>query len=105
MSSLIRKSGICLILVAFVFSMIGSALHAASKHELFELSKNIKQTKSQISNLQAELRKLNEEGGPQAQEQAQVIMAQIKELREQLKGMEKNLEHLKNGTAVELEAY
>lgn len=104
MNSLTRKAGICLILVAFVFSLLGSALQAASKQELFELGKNIKQTKSQISNLQTELHKLNEEGGPQAQEQAQVIMAQIKELKEQLKGMEKSLEQLKNGNEVDLGA-
>ncbi len=95
MSSLIRKHGICLILAAFVFSLIGSALHAVTKHEIFELSQQIKAKKAEITSLQAELRKLNEEGGPEAQEKAQIIMEQISELREQLRVLNKNLDELK----------
>ncbi|MDD3146492.1 MAG: hypothetical protein PHD82_04240 [Candidatus Riflebacteria bacterium] len=95
MSSLTRKHGICLILVAFIFSLVGSALHAVTKHEIFELSRQIKAKKAEIASLQAELRKLNEEGGPDAQEKAQIIMEQIRELREQLNELNKNLEKLK----------
>lgn len=101
MSSLIRKNGICLILVAFVFSLLSSALFATTKHEMFELSQQIKNVKGQIRDLHSELHKLNEEGGPDAQEKAQIIMSQICELKERLRTMEKNLEQLKKGVQPE----
>ncbi|HMM58509.1 MAG TPA: hypothetical protein PKC25_00095 [Candidatus Rifleibacterium sp.] len=95
MSSFNRKSWLCLILLAFVFSLTGSTLLAVTKHQIFELSQQIKQKQSQVNKLYAELRKLNEEGGPEAQEKAQVIMAEIVELKEQIGELQRNLEQLK----------
>ncbi len=95
MSSFNRKSWLGLILLAFVFSLTGSTLFAVTKHQIFELSQQIKQKQSQVNKLYAELRKLNEEGGPEAQEKAQVIMAEIVELKEQIGELQRNLEELK----------
>lgn len=105
MSSLSRKNGICIILFAFVLSLIGSALHAASKHEIYQLSQQIKQKQNQINTLYAELRKLNEEGGPEAQEKAQIVMAQICELKQELGELQKDMQKLKKAAGLEEEAF
>lgn len=98
MNSLTKKHGICLILLAFVLSFIGSSLQAATKQEMYQLGKEIKSTQTQISSLYAELRKLNEEGGPDSQEKAQLIMDHIQELKERLARMQKSLDQMKKGT-------
>lgn len=92
----VTRNGICLILVAFVFSFLASALSAATKTEIYELSQKIKQKQAKITTLYAELRKLNEEGGPEAQEKAQIIMEQIKALREEVTILKKNLNQIKS---------
>ncbi len=92
----IKRNGICLILVAFVFSLFTCSLAAATKTEIYELSQQIKQKQTQITSLYAELRKLNEEGGPDAQEKAQIIMEQIKVLREDVARLKKNLDQIKS---------
>ncbi|GEM_PF-1346249 len=103
MISFSRKNAICVVLFAFVLSLIGNVLYAASKHEIYQLSQRIKQKQTQIDNLYAELRKLNEEGGPESQEKAQIVMAQICELKKELAELHKNMQKLKKDAGLEEE--
>ncbi|MFZ5952292.1 MAG: hypothetical protein ACOYXC_16435 [Candidatus Rifleibacteriota bacterium] len=96
MNNLINKRSICIALVLFVFALCGSMLQAASKHEMFEVGQKISELNQKITEAYEELRKLNEEGGPEAQEQAQVIMMQIKEMKEDVKTLKAVLDNMKN---------
>ncbi|GAB4282364.1 MAG: hypothetical protein Kow0029_27900 [Candidatus Rifleibacteriota bacterium] len=84
-----------LVLTLFVFTMLGSALFSATKQEIFEVSNQIKALKHEIKLAYAELRKLNEEGGPEAQEQAQLIMEHIKIMKEDLDTLNAVLANMK----------
>lgn len=97
MKNYCNRKSICIILTLFVFSMVGSLLQAAvNKQQLFEIGQQIRELNEKISEAYEELRKLNEEGGPAAQEQAQLIMMQIKEMKEDLKTLKAVQENMKN---------
>lgn len=95
MKPLISKSGIGLMILAFVFCLFGTVA-SASKLEMYELGERIRVLQGKIDVAYEELRKLNEEGGEQAQEQAQLIMGMIKEMKAEKQVLQKNLEKLKN---------
>lgn len=97
MKSLTRRNLSATVLLAMVFAFCGGLLHANSKHEMFEASEKIMRLKAEIHSAYEELRLLNEEGGEHSQEQAQIIMAQIKELKAMLKILEESLDSMKKG--------
>lgn len=80
-----------------VFSLCCGLLQAVSKNDLFEAGQKISALKKQISKAYEELRILNEEGGEHSQEQAQILMDEIREMKEELTVLEKSLESMKNG--------
>lgn len=96
MNTLINKRNIGLVLVLFVFAMVSSLLQAASKQEMYEVGQQISELNAKIKVAYEELRRLNEEGGPNSQEQAQVIMMQIKDMKEDLKTLKSVLDNMKN---------
>lgn len=96
MKNLVSKKSIATVLVLFVFTLFGSMLQAATKHEMFEVGQEIRELNQRITLAYEELRKLNEEGGPEAQEQAQLIMSEIKEMKADLKTLKAVLENMKN---------
>lgn len=95
MKPLISKSGIGLMILALVFCLFGTVA-SASKLEMYELGQRIRELDVKIEAAYEELRKLNEEGGEQAQEQAQLVMAMIKEMKAEKQVLQKNLDKLKN---------
>jgi septal ring factor EnvC (AmiA/AmiB activator) len=97
MKSLVSKNSIFLMVMVFLFSFVASMASAVNKQEMFELGERIRVLQNRITDAYEELRKLNEEGGDQAQEQAQIVMAQIKEMKIELQKLQKNLEKLKKG--------
>jgi tRNA uridine 5-carbamoylmethylation protein Kti12 len=105
MKSFCRNSGIILILVVFAMSIFAPASASAiGKQKIYELSKQIKELDVQIKEAYAELRRLNEEGGPDAQIKAQVLMQQIKEMRKEqdfLKEQLKEAKKIKNNNRKE----
>lgn len=96
MNTLINRKNIWLVLTLFVFAMVGSILQAATKQEMFEVGQEIREIQAGIKVAYEELRKLNEEGGPDSQEEAQIIMQQIKEMKEDLRTMKAVLDNMKN---------
>ncbi|OGK11544.1 MAG: hypothetical protein A2W80_17015 [Candidatus Riflebacteria bacterium GWC2_50_8] len=84
-------------LLVVAFSFCSGLLEAVIKHDIFEVSARIKELKQKISAAYEELRILNEEGGEHAQERAQVIMAQIKEMNAELTVLEQSLASMKSG--------
>lgn len=96
MISLINRSGIGLLVLSLVFCLFGS-MASASKLEIYELSQRIREVQTKIDQAYEQLRKLNEEGGEQAQEEAQLLMALIKELKAEKQGLEKSMDKLKKG--------
>ncbi len=96
MKSLTRKSFAMVVLVV-VFSLCCGLLQAVTKHDIYETSQKIKELQQQIDKAYAELRLLNEEGDEQSQEQAQLLMAEIREMQAELNVLKKSLESMKNG--------
>lgn len=90
------KSFAMLVLVV-VFSLCSGLLQAVTKHDIYEVSQKIRELQQRVDEAYAELRLLNEEGGEQSQEQAQVLMAEIREMQAELKVLKKSLESMKNG--------
>lgn len=97
MKSFTRKNCLAVALLVVAFSFCSGLLEAVSKHDIFEVGERIKELKQQISAAYEELRVLNEEGGEHSQEQAQVIMAQIKEMKAELGVLEQSLASMKSG--------
>jgi septal ring factor EnvC (AmiA/AmiB activator) len=97
MKSLTRRSILAIALLAVAFSFCTGLLEAATKHDIFETSERIKELNQKISAAYEELRVLNEEGGEHAQEQAQLIMAEIKEMKAELSVLEQSLASMKSG--------
>ena len=97
MKSLNRKSVLAIALLAVAFSLCSGLLEAVTKHDLFEVSERIKELKQRINAAYEELRILNEEGGEHAQERAQVIMSEIKEMKAELSVLEQSLASMKSG--------
>jgi len=97
MKSLTSKSLLAVVLLAVAFVFCSGLLEAASKHDIFEVGEKIKVLKQKINTAYEELRVLNEEGGEHSQEQAQVIMAQIKEMKEELCVLEQSMASMKSG--------
>ncbi len=89
MKSLVSKNSIFLMVMVFLFSFVASMASAVNKQEMFELGERIRVLQNRITDAYEELRKLNEEGGDQAQEQAQIVMAQIKEMKIELQKLQK----------------
>jgi septal ring factor EnvC (AmiA/AmiB activator) len=86
-----------MLVLVVVFSLCSGLLQAVTKHDLYEVSQKIKELQQRIDEAYAELRLLNEEGGEQSQEQAQVLMAEIREMQAELNVLKKSLESMKNG--------
>jgi septal ring factor EnvC (AmiA/AmiB activator) len=96
MKNLIAKNLLGVVIIV-LFTLCCGMLQAASKHDIFETSQKIKTLKKQIDQAYVELRKLNEEGGEHAQEKAQLLMAEIREMKSELSVLEQSLENMKNG--------
>ncbi len=96
MKSLTSKNFVKVALIV-VFSLCCGLLQAVTKNDIFEASHKVSALKKQISKTYEELRILNEEGGEHSQEQAQILMAEIREMKEELAVLEKSLESMKNG--------
>ncbi|EKD83142.1 MAG: hypothetical protein ACD_39C00861G0001 [uncultured bacterium] len=97
MKSLTRRSFLAVALLVMVFSLCSGLLEAVTKQDLFEVGERIKELKKQITAAYEELRVLNEEGGEHSQEQAQLIMAQIKEMKAELSVLEQSQASMKSG--------
>ena len=68
MKSFCRNSGIVFLLFIFAMSIFApTSASAIGKQKIYELSKQVKELDAQIKEAYAELRRLNEEGGPDAQ--------------------------------------
>lgn len=96
MKSLTSRNFVKVALIV-VFSLCCGLLQAVTKNDIFEASHKVSALKKQISKAYEELRILNEEGGEHSQEQAQILMAEIREMKEELAVLEKSLESMKNG--------
>lgn len=96
MNSLTSK-GYTKIALIVAFVLCCGLLQAVTKNDIFEAGHKISALKKQISKAYEELRILNEEGGAHAQEQAQVLMDEISEMKEELAVLEKSLESMKSG--------
>ncbi|MGM0600501.1 MAG: hypothetical protein ACQETH_11885 [Candidatus Rifleibacteriota bacterium] len=92
----VTKKTIWLVLTIFIISMLGSAVQAASKHEMYEVSQKIKQLNEEIRLAYIELRKLNEEGGPEAQVEAQKLMEKIQGHKADVYTLKAVLKNMKN---------
>lgn len=92
----VTKRSIWLVLTIFIISMLGSAVQAASKQEMYEVSQKIKQLNEKVKQAYIELRKLNEEGGPEAQIKAQKLMKQIKGYKADIYTLKAVLKNMKN---------
>ena len=86
--SIASKKSFTLLVLTFVFALFTGSLHAVTKHEMYEVGKKIKEKQAIETKLYSELRKLNEEGGANAQEKAQLIMSEINEIKKEIKELE-----------------
>ncbi|PKL46022.1 MAG: hypothetical protein CVV42_17925 [Candidatus Riflebacteria bacterium HGW-Riflebacteria-2] len=86
-----------MVVLVVVFSLCTGLLQAVSKHDIYEAGQRIKELQQSIDKAYEELRLLNEEGGEQSQEQAQVLMAEIREMKAELTVLKKSLESMKSG--------
>lgn len=82
-------------LMVFAFVILSAmvltvAVEAAGQND--EVTKQIIALRNEIKGLQRTLRQLNEEGGEEAQDQAQKIMERICELQERLAQLEERLQ-------------
>lgn len=96
MKSLIIRNGIGLLVLTLVFCLF-SSVASASKLEMYEIGERIKELDMKIDRAYEDLRKLNEEGGAAVQEEAQVIMSLIKEMKAEKQALQSSLAKLKNG--------